>query len=189
MGLEGIVSKRKDSMYRSGRSPDWLKMRNPEAPAVKRESEGDWERGGRSHAVTRSTLNAVFNAWLPFIFAVGAVAVVIWRLMEWRSREQYEKTKTLYEITISNPKLAAEAASRTEADSSRRSPNKRIGWKAWRSRCSSCRRTLRGNEGCVGRLCKGVTDLLKTSSLARDQLQSLDKPTMQFLRRSAIRAN
>src|SRR5215813_11561540 len=28
MGLEGIVSKRKDSMYRSGRSPDWLKMKN-----------------------------------------------------------------------------------------------------------------------------------------------------------------
>jgi len=25
MALEGIVSKRKDSMYRSGRSPDWLK--------------------------------------------------------------------------------------------------------------------------------------------------------------------
>ena len=25
MGLEGIVSKRKDSTYRSGRSPDWLK--------------------------------------------------------------------------------------------------------------------------------------------------------------------
>ena len=32
MGLEGIVSKRKDSMYRSGRSPDWLKMKNPAAP-------------------------------------------------------------------------------------------------------------------------------------------------------------
>ncbi len=29
MGLEGIVSKRKDSAYRSGRSPDWLKMKNP----------------------------------------------------------------------------------------------------------------------------------------------------------------
>jgi ATP-dependent DNA ligase len=29
MGLEGIVSKRKDSMYRSGRSPEWLKMKNP----------------------------------------------------------------------------------------------------------------------------------------------------------------
>ena len=28
MGLEGTVSKRKDSTYRSGRSPDWLKMKN-----------------------------------------------------------------------------------------------------------------------------------------------------------------
>jgi hypothetical protein len=36
MGLEGLVSKRKDSPYRSGRSPDWLKMKNPNAPAVKR---------------------------------------------------------------------------------------------------------------------------------------------------------
>jgi bifunctional non-homologous end joining protein LigD len=35
-GLEGIMPKRKGSPYRSGRSPDWLKMKNPEAPAVKR---------------------------------------------------------------------------------------------------------------------------------------------------------
>jgi ATP-dependent DNA ligase len=42
MGLEGIVSKRKDSPYRSGRSPDWLKMKNPAHPAVKREEEEDW---------------------------------------------------------------------------------------------------------------------------------------------------
>jgi hypothetical protein len=28
LGLEDIVSKRKDSAYRSGRSPDWLKMKN-----------------------------------------------------------------------------------------------------------------------------------------------------------------
>jgi hypothetical protein len=42
MGLEGIVSKRKDSTYRSGRSPDWLKMKNSNAPAVKREAEEDW---------------------------------------------------------------------------------------------------------------------------------------------------
>jgi bifunctional non-homologous end joining protein LigD len=34
MGLEGIVSKRKDSPYRSGRSPDWLKSKNPNAPAA-----------------------------------------------------------------------------------------------------------------------------------------------------------
>jgi bifunctional non-homologous end joining protein LigD len=44
MGLEGIVSKRKDSAYRSGRSPDWLKKKNPDAPAVTREAEEDWGR-------------------------------------------------------------------------------------------------------------------------------------------------
>ena len=42
LGLEGIVSKRKDSVYRSGRSPDWLKMKNANAPAVKREEEEEW---------------------------------------------------------------------------------------------------------------------------------------------------
>jgi bifunctional non-homologous end joining protein LigD len=42
MGLEGIVSKRKDSTYRSGRSADWLKMKNPACAAVKREAEEDW---------------------------------------------------------------------------------------------------------------------------------------------------
>ena len=31
MGLEGIVSKRLGSRYRSGRSPDWLKFKNPNA--------------------------------------------------------------------------------------------------------------------------------------------------------------
>ena len=41
-GREGIVSKRLGSRYRSGRSPDWLKFKNPEAPAVKREAEEDW---------------------------------------------------------------------------------------------------------------------------------------------------
>jgi hypothetical protein len=42
LGLEGIVSKRKGSPYRSGRSPDWLKMKNPDAPAVNREAEEEW---------------------------------------------------------------------------------------------------------------------------------------------------
>src|SRR6266700_3691011 len=41
-GLEGIVSKRKDSAYRSGCSPDWLKMKNSACSAVKREEEEDW---------------------------------------------------------------------------------------------------------------------------------------------------
>jgi bifunctional non-homologous end joining protein LigD len=44
MGLEGIVSKRRDSFYRSGRSPDWIKSKNPQAPAVKREAEEEWGR-------------------------------------------------------------------------------------------------------------------------------------------------
>jgi hypothetical protein len=39
-----FVSKRKDSSYRSGRSPDWIKSKNPAAPAVKREAEEDWGR-------------------------------------------------------------------------------------------------------------------------------------------------
>jgi bifunctional non-homologous end joining protein LigD len=44
MGLEGIVSKRKDSPYRSGVLPRWLKMKNPACSAVKREAEEDWGR-------------------------------------------------------------------------------------------------------------------------------------------------
>jgi bifunctional non-homologous end joining protein LigD len=42
MGLEGIVSKRLGSRYRSQRSTDWLKFKNPKAPAVMREAEEDW---------------------------------------------------------------------------------------------------------------------------------------------------
>src|SRR5215470_3645236 len=44
MGLEGIVSKRKHSPYRSGRSPNWLKSKNPACEAVRREEEEDWGR-------------------------------------------------------------------------------------------------------------------------------------------------
>jgi bifunctional non-homologous end joining protein LigD len=45
MGCEGIVSKRLSSRFRSGRSPDWLKFKNPGgAPAVRREAEEDWGR-------------------------------------------------------------------------------------------------------------------------------------------------
>ena len=44
LGLEGIVSKLKDSPYRSGRSRDWVKMKNPACEAVRRETEEDWGR-------------------------------------------------------------------------------------------------------------------------------------------------
>ena len=42
LGCEGIVSKRLGSPYRSGRSKYWVKVKNPKAPAVKREAEEDW---------------------------------------------------------------------------------------------------------------------------------------------------
>jgi len=39
MGLEGVVSKRRDQPYRSGRSADWIKVKNPNAPAATRTLE------------------------------------------------------------------------------------------------------------------------------------------------------
>jgi bifunctional non-homologous end joining protein LigD len=42
LGCEGIVSKRLGSPYRSGRSHDWIKVKNPVAPAVRREAQEDW---------------------------------------------------------------------------------------------------------------------------------------------------
>ena len=44
LGCEGIVSKRLGSTYHSRRSPHWVKVKNPKAPAVKREAEEDWGR-------------------------------------------------------------------------------------------------------------------------------------------------
>jgi bifunctional non-homologous end joining protein LigD len=44
LGLEGIVSKRLGSRYRSGRSRHWIKSKNPVCAAVTREAEGDWGR-------------------------------------------------------------------------------------------------------------------------------------------------
>ncbi len=42
LGCEGIVSKRLGSPYRGGRTDAWLKVKNPAAPAVKREAEEEW---------------------------------------------------------------------------------------------------------------------------------------------------
>jgi ATP-dependent DNA ligase len=39
MGLEGIVSKRLTAPYRSGPSGDWLKVKNPDSPAMMRARE------------------------------------------------------------------------------------------------------------------------------------------------------
>ena len=36
MGLEGLVSKRRDRPYRGGRSKDWVKVKNRQHPAMER---------------------------------------------------------------------------------------------------------------------------------------------------------
>ena len=36
MGLEGIVAKQRESRYRSGRSREWIKIKNPAHPAIER---------------------------------------------------------------------------------------------------------------------------------------------------------
>jgi bifunctional non-homologous end joining protein LigD len=42
LGLEGIVSKRLGAPYRSGPSRDWIKVKNPDSPAVLRFRAGRW---------------------------------------------------------------------------------------------------------------------------------------------------
>jgi ATP-dependent DNA ligase len=40
VSVNSIVAKRRDRPYRSGRSPDWVKVKNPDAPAATRLIEG-----------------------------------------------------------------------------------------------------------------------------------------------------
>jgi bifunctional non-homologous end joining protein LigD len=42
LGCEGIVSKRLGSPFRSGRANFWIKVKNPDAPALKREADEEW---------------------------------------------------------------------------------------------------------------------------------------------------
>jgi ATP-dependent DNA ligase len=53
MGLEGIVSKRRSSRYRSGRSPHWLKAKNPQSRqcAARRSRTGEGRPGGERRLV------------------------------------------------------------------------------------------------------------------------------------------
>jgi len=44
LGCEGIVSKQLGSPYRPGRADVWVKIKNPAAPAVKREAEEEWRK-------------------------------------------------------------------------------------------------------------------------------------------------
>ncbi|MBR1236959.1 DNA ligase [Bradyrhizobium sp. AUGA SZCCT0177] len=42
MGLEGLVSKLDDRPYRPGRSPHWVKVKNPASPAMLRAKDASW---------------------------------------------------------------------------------------------------------------------------------------------------
>ena len=42
LGHEGIVAKRKDLPYEFGRSKRWLKIKNPDSPAMKRVEDGSF---------------------------------------------------------------------------------------------------------------------------------------------------
>jgi hypothetical protein len=75
LGCEGIVSKRLGSTYRAGRVVCWIKVKNPAAPAVKREAEEDRgaKRAGRGqHIWSRPTaagashVHATDETNLPF---------------------------------------------------------------------------------------------------------------------------
>jgi bifunctional non-homologous end joining protein LigD len=68
LGCEGIVSKRLGSPYRSGRSPHWVKVKNPKAPAVKGEAEEDWG------ALMPATLGNSPRALAPFPAALVRVS-------------------------------------------------------------------------------------------------------------------
>ena len=66
LGLEGIVSKHGITLP-SGRSPDWIKMKNPNAPAVKREGrrigdddpqfEPTWNPSGVNFSLVASSIS------------------------------------------------------------------------------------------------------------------------------------
>jgi bifunctional non-homologous end joining protein LigD len=47
MGLEGIVSKRLSAPYRPGPSRDWLKVKNPDSPAMIRVRQTEWWAPGQ----------------------------------------------------------------------------------------------------------------------------------------------
>jgi bifunctional non-homologous end joining protein LigD len=61
LGLEGIVSKRRDSRYRSGRSKDWIKVKNPDSPAMRRPGKSSsMQQGfGRSREVRGERIRSI----------------------------------------------------------------------------------------------------------------------------------
>ena len=57
LGCEGIVSERRGSRYIAGRTDHWLKVKNPDAPAVRREFEDDRGRSRMKQREVPATAN------------------------------------------------------------------------------------------------------------------------------------
>jgi ATP-dependent DNA ligase len=51
LGPEGIVSKKVNSSYRSGRFPIWIRVRYPTSVAVQRERSENWTKSSSAHSV------------------------------------------------------------------------------------------------------------------------------------------
>jgi hypothetical protein len=77
LGFEGIVSKRLGSLYRSGRSNDWLKFKNAAAPAVRRDKEEDWAAsGGDDRARTKDRRKTALRPKISQSSALGARCII-----------------------------------------------------------------------------------------------------------------
>jgi bifunctional non-homologous end joining protein LigD len=74
LGLEGIVSKGRGSPYLSGRSPHWLKLKNPNSAAVRREAEEEW--GWASNPAIGVLSGAVqSHFWTNWFFLLSSRAI------------------------------------------------------------------------------------------------------------------
>jgi bifunctional non-homologous end joining protein LigD len=71
LGAEGIVSKRRDRPYRSGRCADWVKVKNPDAPAATRALELVNRGRGMTTLLRRSSCSVALLASLLSTQASG----------------------------------------------------------------------------------------------------------------------
>jgi bifunctional non-homologous end joining protein LigD len=65
IGLEGIVSKHRESAYKPGQCKDWIKVKNPKSPAMVRAKELEWPSGRPKHYPDGSRVGRqiVFAPW------------------------------------------------------------------------------------------------------------------------------
>jgi hypothetical protein len=72
LGLEGIVSKRRDFPYRSGRCKSWVKVKNPSSAAVLRIQDGSWYSVSQLKCEPALTALPTLLGSLPAVFAQNA---------------------------------------------------------------------------------------------------------------------